>query len=139
MHPEVELRPEDLVEAGFGANLATRQQARHGLIGVQCVGLGIHPAARDALSHSRCDRVAGSRDSVVELDQRVRGGLEAGGAPVPHAIVIIAVDEDAREEMDIDYAGDELQIGFNSKYLIDALSVSGAKEVRFGLQDDLFV
>jgi DNA polymerase-3 subunit beta len=44
---------------------------------------------------------------------------------------------DAREELDIDYAGDELQIGFNSKYLIDALSVSGAKEVRFGLQDDL--
>jgi DNA polymerase-3 subunit beta len=44
---------------------------------------------------------------------------------------------DAREELDIDYAGEALSIGFNSKYLIDALSVSGAKEVRFGLQDDL--
>lgn len=44
---------------------------------------------------------------------------------------------DAREELDIDYAGETLTIGFNSKYLIDALGVSGAKEVRFGLQDDL--
>ncbi|MEE2674564.1 MAG: DNA polymerase III subunit beta [Myxococcota bacterium] len=44
---------------------------------------------------------------------------------------------DAREELDIDYAGETLAIGFNSKYLIDALGVSGAKEVRFGLQDDL--
>jgi len=44
---------------------------------------------------------------------------------------------DAREELDLDYAGDTLSIGFNSKYLIDALGVSGAKEVRFGLQDDL--
>ena len=44
---------------------------------------------------------------------------------------------DAREELDVDYAGETLTIGFNSKYLIEALSVSGAKEVRFGLQDDL--
>ncbi len=44
---------------------------------------------------------------------------------------------DAREELDVDYAGEPLSIGFNSKYLMDALAVSGAKEVRFGLQDDL--
>ena len=44
---------------------------------------------------------------------------------------------DAREELDIDYAGKPLTVGFNSKYLIDALGVSGAKEVRFGLHDDL--
>jgi DNA polymerase-3 subunit beta len=44
---------------------------------------------------------------------------------------------DAREELDIDYTGEPLSVGFNSKYLMDALAVSGAKEVRFGLQDDL--
>jgi len=44
---------------------------------------------------------------------------------------------DAREELDIDYAGDELSIGFNSKYLLDAIGVSGAKEITLGLQDDL--
>jgi len=44
---------------------------------------------------------------------------------------------DAREELDIDYAGDELTIGFNVKYLLDALSTLKAKELRFGLQSDL--
>jgi DNA polymerase-3 subunit beta len=44
---------------------------------------------------------------------------------------------DAREELDVDYGGEPLSIGFNSKYLIDALGVCGSKEVRFGLQDDL--
>jgi len=44
---------------------------------------------------------------------------------------------DAREELDVDYAGEKLAIGFNSQYLIEALKVSGAKEVRFGFRDDL--
>jgi len=44
---------------------------------------------------------------------------------------------DAREELDIDFAGDDITIGFNAKYLLDALSTLKAKEVRFGLQNDL--
>jgi DNA polymerase-3 subunit beta len=44
---------------------------------------------------------------------------------------------EAREELDVDYSGEPLTVGFNAKYLIDALSVSGAKEVRFGLHDEL--
>ncbi|HIG68942.1 MAG TPA: DNA polymerase III subunit beta [Myxococcales bacterium] len=44
---------------------------------------------------------------------------------------------DAREELDIDFAGDEITIGFNAKYLLDALSTLKAKEVRFGLQNEL--
>ena len=44
---------------------------------------------------------------------------------------------DAREELDIDFAGDEITIGFNAKYLLDALSTLKAEEVRFGLQNEL--
>ncbi|MFP8871266.1 MAG: DNA polymerase III subunit beta [Myxococcota bacterium] len=44
---------------------------------------------------------------------------------------------DAREELDIDFAGDDMTIGFNAKYLLDALSTLKAKEVRFGLQNEL--
>lgn len=44
---------------------------------------------------------------------------------------------DAREELDIDFAGEEITIGFNARYLLDALSTLRAKEVRFGLQNDL--
>jgi DNA polymerase-3 subunit beta len=44
---------------------------------------------------------------------------------------------EAREEMDVDYAGDEMEIGFNARYLIDALQALDAKEVTLGLQDSL--
>jgi DNA polymerase-3 subunit beta len=42
---------------------------------------------------------------------------------------------EAREELDVDYAGEELALAFNARYLLDALSYLGAKEVRLGLQD----
>jgi DNA polymerase-3 subunit beta len=44
---------------------------------------------------------------------------------------------EAREELDVDYAGEELEIGFNARYLLDALQALGAKEVTIGLQDGL--
>jgi DNA polymerase-3 subunit beta len=44
---------------------------------------------------------------------------------------------EAREELDIDFAGEPLTIGFNARYLLDALGASHAKEVRLTLQDDL--
>ncbi|MDP6980040.1 MAG: DNA polymerase III subunit beta [Myxococcota bacterium] len=44
---------------------------------------------------------------------------------------------DAREELDVDFAGDALAIGFNARYLLDALSTLKAKEIRFGLQNEL--
>ncbi len=44
---------------------------------------------------------------------------------------------EAREEIEIDYSGEPLTIGFNARYLIDALAVLGSKEVRLGLNDEL--
>lgn len=44
---------------------------------------------------------------------------------------------DAREELDVDYEGEALSIAFNARYLTDALSASGGKEVRFGFRDGL--
>jgi DNA polymerase-3 subunit beta len=42
---------------------------------------------------------------------------------------------EAREELDADYMGEELAVAFNARYLLDALSFLGAKEVRLGLHD----
>jgi DNA polymerase-3 subunit beta len=42
---------------------------------------------------------------------------------------------EAREELDVDYMGEELAVAFNARYLLDALSYLGAKEVRLGFQD----
>jgi DNA polymerase-3 subunit beta len=44
---------------------------------------------------------------------------------------------EAQEELDVDFAGEPLQIGFNGRYLVDALAAAHSKEVVIGLHDDL--
>jgi DNA polymerase III subunit beta len=46
-----------------------------------------------------------------------------------------AEQEEAVDELDIDYAGDEIEIGFNVTYLIDALANMGQEMVRLELAD----
>jgi DNA polymerase III subunit beta len=46
-----------------------------------------------------------------------------------------AEQEEAREELEIDYDGDAIEIGFNVTYLIDMLANSGDEMVRLELQD----
>jgi DNA polymerase III subunit beta len=46
-----------------------------------------------------------------------------------------AEQEEAKEELEIDYAGDSIEIGFNVTYLIDALSNMSVEMVKLELQD----
>ncbi|HZW45979.1 MAG TPA: DNA polymerase III subunit beta [Microvirga sp.] len=46
-----------------------------------------------------------------------------------------AEQEEAEEELEIDYAGDAIEIGFNVTYLIDALANMGQEMVTVELQD----
>jgi len=46
-----------------------------------------------------------------------------------------AEQEEAKEELEIDYAGDAIEIGFNVTYLIDALTNMGVEMVKIELQD----
>ena len=46
-----------------------------------------------------------------------------------------AEQEEAKEELEVDYAGDTIEIGFNVTYLIDALANADADMVRIELQD----
>ncbi len=46
-----------------------------------------------------------------------------------------AEQEEAKEELEIDYGGDAIEIGFNVTYLIDALSNMSVEMVRMELQD----
>jgi DNA polymerase III subunit beta len=43
--------------------------------------------------------------------------------------------EEAEEELEINYAGEELEIGFNVNYLLDALAAVDGGEVEIGLTD----
>ena len=44
---------------------------------------------------------------------------------------------EAQEELDVDYAGEKLEIAFNARYLMDALAAMRTKEVHLDLQDAL--
>lgn len=44
---------------------------------------------------------------------------------------------EAREEMDINYKGETIEIGFNSKYLLDYLSVMDSEELELRFKDRL--
>ncbi len=46
-----------------------------------------------------------------------------------------AEQEEAKEELEVDYAGDTIEIGFNVTYLIDALTNMSQEMVRVDLQD----
>ena len=46
-----------------------------------------------------------------------------------------AEQEEAKEELDIDYSGDSIEIGFNVTYLIDALGNMGVEMIKLELQD----
>ena len=43
--------------------------------------------------------------------------------------------EEAEEEVGVDYAGDDLEIGFNVSYLLDVLNVLKGDAVRLTLSD----
>jgi len=43
--------------------------------------------------------------------------------------------EEAEEELEIDYAGDTIEIGFNVTYLIDALTNMSQEMIKVELQD----
>ena len=43
--------------------------------------------------------------------------------------------EEAEEELDVNYTGDPLDIGFNASYLVDALNAIPGQTVRLGLTD----
>jgi DNA polymerase-3 subunit beta len=46
-----------------------------------------------------------------------------------------AEQEEAKEELEIDYNGDAIEIGFNVTYLMDALANMGSEMIKLELQD----
>lgn len=44
---------------------------------------------------------------------------------------------EAREDLDVEYDGKELTIGFNARYLLDALGAIGTDQIDMSMEDDL--
>jgi DNA polymerase-3 subunit beta len=70
----------------------------------------------------------------VERSKAIRVELAAGNLRVSSTNPDVG---DASEELDVDYQGPGLAIGFNARYLLDCLAAFHAKEVELGLEDEL--
>lgn len=77
-------------------------------------------------------RRAIERVAVLSPDQSrmVKLSLVSGGVTLSSEHSAFG---DAKEELEIDYAGEGLDIGFNAQYLVDFLSVAGTEKVRLSL------
>jgi len=106
---------------------------------------GEFPNYRQVLPKTSSRRITLSADALnqalrrvallsVERSKAVRVELTSG------CLKLSATNPDlgeASEEIDIDYAGDSISVGFNARYLLDSLSAFRTKEVELGLEDEM--
>lgn len=87
-------------------------------------------ANREMLLHSLRRMAILSSEKFKGIKFDIRAGLMEISSSNPEL-------GEAREELEIDYAGDPLTSRFNARYLIDVLSVLGETEVELLLRDEL--
>jgi DNA polymerase-3 subunit beta len=68
-----------------------------------------------------------------ERSRAVRLSIESGKVEVSSQNPELG---EAREEFEVDYSGEAMQIGFNGQYLVDFLSAAGTDKIRFELKND---
>lgn len=86
-----------------------------------------------------------SRGAIAAALRRVSVMAEERNKPVkivlaPAVLRITAASQDlgeAEETLDVDYAGDELAIGFNSRYLLDAIGPIESEQIVIEFKDSL--
>jgi DNA polymerase-3 subunit beta len=133
----------DEVELGFAGNSAIAVTPTVKL--VMRLIEGEFPNYRQVLPKTAKHRITLPSDALAHVLRRVSLVAVEGGRGVrlqvtPGKVVISAKNPDlgeAVEELDLDYAGEPVSIGFNARYLIDCLGVFRAKEVEIGLIDEL--
>ena len=71
---------------------------------------------------------------AIERSRLVRAELTQGKLRVQASSADLG---EALEELEVDYNGEDTTLGFNSRYLLDALGAFDAKEVHISLADEL--
>ena len=136
------LRDEDSpIEMRFAAN-----QAKFGFSGMEFVTKlveGKFPDFNRVIPKNQKNIVALGRPPLLAALQRaailtsekfkgVRINIEPGSLKIAASN---AEQEEAREELEVDYAGESIEMGFNVTYLIDALANLSQETLRIELQD----
>ena len=90
---------------------------------------------KNAVTLGRVPLLASLQRAAIMTSEKfkaVRVNIEPGTLRISSSN---AEQEEAKEELEIDYAGDSIEIGFNVTYLIDALTNAGVEMVKLELQD----
>ena len=90
---------------------------------------------RNAVTLGRAPLLACLQRAAILTSEKFKGvrlNIEPGSLRIASSN---AEQEEAKEELEIDYAGDAIEIGFNVTYLIDVLANVGAEMIKIELQD----
>ncbi|MFY8087725.1 MAG: DNA polymerase III subunit beta, partial [Rubrivivax sp.] len=90
---------------------------------------------RNAVTLGRAPLLASLQRAAILTSEKFKGvrvNLEPGLLSIA---ATNAEQEEAKEELEIDYSGDAIDIGFNVTYLIDVLANASVEMVRIELQD----
>lgn len=133
----------DEIELGIEGNSAL---ARKGDVALTMRLIeGEFPNYRQVLPKASSRRITLSADALnqalrrvallsVERSKAVRVELSSG------SLRLSATNPDlgeASEELDVDYAGESISVGFNARYLLDSLGAFRTKEIELGLEDEM--
>ena len=136
------LRDEDTpIEMRFAAN-----QAKFSFSGMQFVtklvegkfpdyNRVIPKNHKNAVVMGRAPLLASLQRAAILTSEKFKGvrvNIEPGSLRIASSN---AEQEEAKEELEIDYNGDAIEIGFNVTYLMDALANMGSEMVKLELQD----
>jgi DNA polymerase-3 subunit beta len=90
---------------------------------------------RNAITLGRAPLLACLQRAAILTSEKFKGvrlNIEPGSLRIASSN---AEQEEAKEELEIDYAGDAIEIGFNVTYLIDVLANVSAEMIKVELQD----
>jgi DNA polymerase III subunit beta len=90
---------------------------------------------KNAVTLGRAPFLASLQRAAILTSEKFKGvrvNLEPGSLRIASSN---AEQEEAKEELEIDYAGDSIEIGFNVTYLIDAMLNMSQEMVKLELQD----
>jgi DNA polymerase-3 subunit beta len=90
---------------------------------------------KNAVTLGRAPLLASLQRAAILTSEKFKGvrvNIEPGTLRIASSN---AEQEEAKEELEIDYAGDSIEIGFNVTYLIDALTNMSQEMIKVELQD----
>jgi len=132
---------DDTVDLQFGTN-HLRAQTNEFIFTSKLID-GRYPDYTKVIPHSQSKLIHLPRESFRETLGRVailssekyRGVRLSLSNKILHVTAHNPEQEEAQEEVSTDYAGENMEIGFNVNYMIEAISALGSEQVVFGLND----